>query len=618
MKLNNSIRKYLAVAAMAVVAGVWGACSADEADTPSAPSAPTVPSAPTTGTYNVSVSVSPNALTLPADGSAEPIPTSTVTFTVRRQSDNSLAPSGLILVATASNGTLSAPLCTGSTLQYCIPLNNGQAITTFTPTSEGTATITASVDGAASAQATVNVVEQDGSASFLLSHITPSVVDPAGGQTVTIFGSNILSPVRVLIDGTQAQVLSSNSSSITVRVPPANGSVPVGTTRPVTVQVTSGVGTEFESTDTLSNGIIYAHGGSVTQPNVFSVTPTTGPHEGKTRLVINGNGFLSPVQVIFRFAARSGSLDLEGRVVNVSSTQITVESPDIRTFVASDELADPISALVRVINLNNGFAADASQRFFYGSANRLTSVSPGEGLSTGGDRVVITGNGFDEPLTVTIGGIGQQVVSVTGTQIVIRTVGLNNAACGIRTTQPVVVTMIEGGATATGVNFTYVGPPNPRIFGVSPPTANIGATVSILGESFDSPVRVLFGGADGSAATVLSTSATSISVNVPTPPPGFTFSTEACDGNNDGIPSGVRDIPTRISVNVTNLDTACTATLSNAFTVNPPSTTCRNDNSTPPPPPTVQCTDTFDNDSDGFIDAADPQCTGPTDNNEAA
>jgi hypothetical protein len=66
------------------------------------------------------------------------------------------------------------------------------------------------------------------------------------------------------------------------------------------------------------------------------------------------------------------------------------------------------------------------------------------------------------------------------------------------------------------------------------------------------------------------------------------------------------------------LDSAgCIATLTNAFTLTPQNTTCTGDTSTPPPPPVTQCTDGFDNDGDTFIDAADPQCTGPSDNSEA-
>ncbi len=125
-------------------------------------------------------------------------------------------------------------------------------------------------------------------------------------------------------------------------------------------------------------------------------------------------------------------------------------------------------------------------------------------------------------------------------------------------------------------------------------------------------------GADGSSAAIgVGATTSTIPITVPTPPPSFTFTTVACDANGDNVASGTRAVATAISVTVRNLVTGCESTLSNAFTLNQPDPSCQGDTSTPPTP-VVQCTDTFDNDSDGFIDAADPQCTSPTDNDESS
>ena len=128
------------------------------------------------------------------------------------------------------------------------------------------------------------------------------------------------------------------------------------------------------------------------------------------------------------------------------------------------------------------------------------------------------------------------------------------------------------------------GIPLPLILGVSPTSGSVGTLVTISGQNFAPLIRVLFGDpATGSTAAIISASSTSITTRVPTPPPGFTFSTEPCDGNGDGIPAGVRLIPTPMTVNVQSLDgTGCVATLINAFTLNPPHTVCVGDNSTPP------------------------------------
>jgi len=119
------------------------------------------------------------------------------------------------------------------------------------------------------------------------------------------------------------------------------------------------------------------------------------------------------------------------------------------------------------------------------------------------------------------------------------------------------------------------GMPLPLISGITPSSGNLGTPVTISGQSFAPHVQVMFGDAtNGSPASISSSSSTSITAMVPQPPPGFTFSTEPCDSNADGI-FGTRLVPTPISVNVRNLDGAgCVATLSNEFTLNPPNTVC--------------------------------------------
>ena len=199
---------------------------------------------------------------------------------------------------------------------------------------------------------------------------------------------------------------------------------------------------------------------------------------------------------------------------------------------------------------------------------------------------------------------------------------MNAAECpedGIISAEGVSVVNIEtGDGDEADLTFNYI-VPLPVIFGVSPISGNVGSNVTISGRDFAPNVQVIFGNAtSGSSAQINSSSSSSISVRVPAAPQGFTFIQEPCDGDGDGNPGGQRNAPTPISVTVRNLDgTGCDVTLTNAFTLNPPNTTCSGDTTAPEPPPAA-CNDGFDNDSDGFIDAADPQCTGPTDTSETS
>ena len=149
------------------------------------------------------------------------------------------------------------------------------------------------------------------------------------------------------------------------------------------------------------------------------------------------------------------------------------------------------------------------------------------------------------------------------------------------------VTGYMAGDPVTQCQCPTFGTPFTLIFGVAPSSGNVGSTVAISGQNFAPNVEVLFGDATtGSSAPITSHSSASISATVPTPPPGFTFSTEPCDGNGDGIPGGTRNVPTPITVNVRNLDgNGCVATLSNAFMLNPTNTSCTGDTSTPPSAP---------------------------------
>ncbi len=239
------------------------------------------------------------------------------------------------------------------------------------------------------------------------------------------------------------------------------------------------------------------------------------------------------------------------------------------------------------------------------------------------------GQGFDDPVTVCLGTpcIAQQVIQTSGTEIVFITSGVPVDECpsnGIITVEGVSVTNIETGDSASaGIAFNYV-VPLPLIVGVNPSGGNVGANVTISGQNFGTNVQVLFGDEDsGSSAPIVSRTSNSIVARVPTPPTGFVFNTEPCDGNGDGNAGGTRNIPTPITVNVRNLDgTGCVATLSNAFTLTPTNTTCTGDTTTPPPT-TAQCADGVDNDSDGRIDFGanptnDPQCTSATDDSEAS
>jgi hypothetical protein len=269
----------------------------------------------------------------------------------------------------------------------------------------------------------------------------------------------------------------------------------------------------------------------------------------------------------------------------VTRTRIVAVTPSARGF-GQDNVNQQVDILVK--NLNSGFSTVAPGYFRYGSSVLITAMGPGSGSYLGGTHVTIFGQGFEAPVAVTLGGIGQVVLSVTGTEIIILTGRVPVPTCpanGVIPATGVSVTNINTGAsnTASGLTFSYM-VPLPVITAITDNNTGTSGgspndTATIFGINFASSVQVLFGDAtNGSSAGIKSVGSDgrTIVITVPSPPPGFTFTTQTCQLTAGPPPTfGVQNIPTPISVTVRNLDgTGCVSTLSNAFLLNPSDNTC--------------------------------------------
>jgi hypothetical protein len=557
-----------------LVAFALAACSADEPSTPSAPPANPVPPPPVV-TVNFTVTTTPSAL----DAGA----TTPVTVTVRAsRSDGQAIPNGTQVALTTTIGSFSF---IGGPSSISLDLISGQAQTVlFANGTVGVAVVRGQVVISGQTFTANSSVDFRAPATFFISSVSPNFGSPNGGEQVTIFGGGFDGPLRVLLGGLPATVVSSNASQIRVLTPQIQ--LGAGETRPVDVQVTINLNEAGQRSDVLPLAFTYGAGSGPLQPIVLSVNPTSGTNDGGTTVTINGDGFEAPVQVLFGQGANAGNFTgAEAVVQDVSRTRIVVTSPPARGFGLNNENQN-VNILVK--NVNSGRATVATSAFRYGVAIQITAMGPGSGSYLGGTRVTIFGQGFDEPVAVSLGGVGQAVVATSGTEVDFLTAGVVVTSCpanGVITATGVSVTNIEGGqtATASGLSFNYV-VPLPLIFGISPTSGFSGSPATISGQNFANNVQVVFGDpTTGSSAAITSKSSTSIGVTVPPPPPGFAFDTEPCDGNGDGIANGQRSVSTPITINVRNLDgTGCVATLSNAYRLGPLSTTCTGDTSTPP------------------------------------
>jgi hypothetical protein len=606
---RNASRLVLSAALVAAAAG----CTSDSPSEPSNPPVTPKPPAPVVS-FNISVTASPSQLNAGGQDS------STVTVRVTRADNGAPAPNLTPVVLTTTLGSFTSP-SGPQTLQLELVNGEAQAVL-FAGSAVGTATIRAQVGS--NAAATNVQIGQPG--TFFLASVAPAVGSPQGGDTVNITGGGFDPPVRVTFNGTPAVVQSVTPDRIRVITPSATAAgvdVGVGESVPVSVSVTINVNEPNQASDTLQRGFTYSRGGSVQQPQVFSVTPASGTNDGGTRVTIVGEGFEAPIQVLFGEGTVDSFNGVEATVESVTSNRIIVITPAARGF-GQNNVNQIVDILIK--NLNTGFAIVANEEFKYGSNVLITAMGPTVGPYTGGTRVTLSGQGFDEPVAVTLGGIGQQVISVTGTQILFITSGVLVTECptnGIVEAEGVSVVNIEtGDGDDASLGFQYV-VPRPVIFGVSPTTGNTGSPVSINGQGFAPNVQVIFGPpGNGSTAAITSSSGNSINATVPVAPPGFSFNTRPCDGDGDGNPGGTLAVPTPLSITVRNLDgTGCEATLTNVFALNPPSPVCTGDTTASDGVGggggTPECSDGIDNDLDGFIDLADPQCVNGDDTSES-
>lgn len=582
-------------------------CDADSPSEPDQPPGTPPGGGPSNAAYSISVSIDPPQV--PA-GSTEPV---NVTVQVTRRDTGQPPVNGTTLVVTASAGAFGTP---GGGTSDVLQLFNGQAsVAYFPPETQGTGQVTIQARLESSVgQAVLRIAAP---ATFFIASVQPNTGSPNGGEGVTITGGGFESPVRVTFGSVPAQVQSVTANRIRVVTPPSQQNVPVGGTATVPVSVTINLNEVDQQVDTLQNAFIYARGGTVIQPQVFSVSPASGPNDGGTRVTIVGEGFQAPVQVFFGSGSTGAFTGLEATVESVTPTRIVVVTPPAQGF-GQNNLNEVVDILIR--NLNSGFATVAGSAFQYGSGGAnvpfISAVAPNQGPFTGGTVATLFGQGFDDPVSVTLAGVAASVISVTATEVVVRSSGIAIDSCG-DVSGPIRLVNIETGESATGPDWIYR-VTSPVITGVTPSSGpQTGNTqVTLSGVDFQGPVAVTFSsGGNGFAASVQSVSSTSIVVRTPAVSNGA-LDTEDCDDNGDGT-TGTRYIPTAFNVRVENLITGCTDSFDGAFIYSPSDSTCRGDVGETEPPP-VECEDGFDNDGDSLIDAADPECTGPGDDDESA
>lgn len=485
-----------------------------------------------------------------------PLISSTSTITATVTINGATAPDGTAVEFTTTFGTFQE---TG-TASVLRTTTGGVASATLTSSSAGPATVTVRVENVVRT-AVVTFREQQ-STTVVITGISPASGRASGGETLVIQGRNFEGPVRVLIDGKEAQVVSQTSTEIRVITPPS-ALTASQQSREVEVVVFTRAGTPDEQRVVAPTRFRYEL--EVLTPIVYSVSPASGPNEGNTRINIFGEGFQSPVRVYFGSTGEeTGNLvnQLELEVIRVTFNEILAVTPPA-LGMGSPFLNQQV--FMRVHNVRSNTDVVVPRAFRYGPTIQITAVGPTQGSALGGTTVTINGHGFDDPVAVTIGGIAAQPIRVSGTEIVAITGAPVLDGCE-NVEGPISVTNIEDGASAVaeGLNFTFI-VPQPQIVSISPSSVpeNTSFNVSLVNASgiarFTVGTRTILPGAGTTTDGVTTFTLTS--------PTGLDFETDECT-TAAGLP-GTRLVATEFDVRYVN-DLGCEDVIEGGITVTPP------------------------------------------------
>jgi len=336
---------------------------------------------------------------------------------------------GVILTGSGfSTATGVTAVSFGGVAAATVKCGNTTQCTATSPAGSGIVNVTLSVGGAAAVAGAAGSVTPSSTDQFTymppaVTGISPTSGPAGGGTSVTIKGSGF---------GTAAGATSISFGSV------AATNVKCGSTSQCTAAGPAGSGVVDVTVTVagLTSATSSADQFTYIVPAVTSISPTSGPSAGGTKVTIKGAGFsqtTGATSVSFGAAA--------GTQVSCSSTQCTAVGP------AGSGTVDVTVTVAGVTS-----ATSAADQFSY-TPPAVTSISPASGPSAGGTTVTVNGSGFSQATGATgisFGGVAATNVKCGHTN---QCTATSPAGSGV-----VDVTVTAGGATSvTSVadRFTY-------------------------------------------------------------------------------------------------------------------------------------------------------------------
>ena len=235
--------------------------------------------------------------------------------------------------------------------------------------------------------------------------ISPRGGPNAGGNTVTINGTNFLASATVKFGATPASSVTFVSPTQLTTKAPAR---PAGGTIHVTVHNPS-------AASAATNADLYAYG----PPTIALLNPTGGPTAGGNTVTITGTGFVPGATVKFGATASA-------TVTFVSVTQLTAKAPAHTGG----------SVRILVTTPAGTSAATNADLYAYGPPT-IALLNPTGGPTAGGNTVTIKGTGFVPGATVKFGATPSATVTfVSVTQLTAKAPAHTGGSVRILVTTP--------------------------------------------------------------------------------------------------------------------------------------------------------------------------------------
>lgn len=221
--------------------------------------------------------------------------------------------------------------------------------------------------------------------------ISPGAGLTAGGESVTITGTNFVRGMTVTIGGVAATAVTVVSSTSLTATTPAHaaGRVDVVVTTPAGSATGSGA---FIFADMLLR--------------MIDVQPRRGPVTGGTRITITADGLVPGAQVFVGSQGATG-------VTQVASNQLQATTP-----------AGTAGAVEVAVTLPDGQSDRIDPGFEYVPGPRIIDAQPRSGPASGGTQVTITGDNFDPAMQVFFAGQPALAVTALPGEIVVLTPAL--------------------------------------------------------------------------------------------------------------------------------------------------------------------------------------------------